>query len=162
MKRKYKEFLYNFDLLGITPQLKIFNKNTYKTIFSSILSIGIIFLSISFFLYTLILYFHFDSPIVIYSKDNDRSTNRTFLIKDTLLLLLLVEPTNSSYKSINKTDGFFESFYVINDLYGNSIMKPLHLDSCKLGINLDNKYKEFIDDLGNNGLSINESFCVGQ
>ena len=162
MKKRYKNFLYNFDLIGITPQLKIFTKSTYKTIFSSILSIGILFLSILFFIYTMVIYFNFDNPIVIYSKDNDRSTNRTFLIKDTLLLLLLVEPSTSSFKSINKSDGFFESFYVTNDLYGNSTMKPLKLDSCKLGINLDIKYKEFIDELGNNGLSLNESFCVGQ
>ena len=160
MNRKFKNFLYNFDLIGITPQLKIFNKNTYKTIFSSILSILIIIFSFSFFLYTLIIYFHFDNPIVIYSKDNDKSTNRTFLIKDTLLLLLLVEPTSSTFIPINKSEGFLESIYVTIDLSGNYIMMPLALDSCKLGINVDIKYKEFIDELGDNGLLLNDSFCI--
>ena len=163
MNRKYKNILYTFDLIGITPQLKIFNRSTYKTILSSILSIGIILLSFSFFLYTLIIYFHFDNPVVIYSKDNDKSTNRTFLIKDTLLLLLLVEPTSSSFKSINKSDGFFESIYVLIDLSGNYKMMPLTLDTCKLGTNVDIKYKEIIDEMGNNQLlSINESFCISQ
>jgi len=162
MNRKYKNILYTFDLIGITPKLKIFSKNTYKTIFSSILSIGIILLSFSFFLYTLIIYFRFDNPIVNYSKDNDKSTNRTFLIKDTLLLFFLVEPTTSSFKSISKSDGFFESLNVEIDLKGNYTMKPIVLDSCKLGINLDIKYKEFIDELGNNGLLINNSFCISQ
>ena len=163
MNRKYKNILYTFDLIGITPQLKIFNRSTYKTILSSILSIGIILLSFSFFLYTLIIYFHFDNPVVIYSKDNDKSTNRTFLIKDTLLLLLLVEPTISSFKSINKSDAFFESIYVAVDLSGNYKMIPLTLDTCKLGTNVDIKYKEIIDEMGNNQfLSINESFCISQ
>jgi len=111
----------------------------------------------------LIIYFHFDNPVVIYSKDNDKSTNRTFLIKDTLLLLLLVEPTSSSFKSINKSDGFFESIYVLIDLSGNYKMMPLTLDTCKLGTNVDIKYKEIIDEMGNNQLlSINESFCISQ
>ena len=163
MNRKYKSILYSFDLIGITPQLKIFNRSTYKTIFSSILSIGIILLSFSFFLYTLIIYFNFDNPIIIYSKDNDKSTNRTFLIKDTLLLLLLVEPKSSSFKSINKSDGFFESIYVTIDLSGNYTIIPLTLDTCKLGTNLDIKYKEIIDEIGNNNdLSLKESFCISQ
>ena len=30
-----KSFLYTFDLLGITPQMRIFNTNSYKSIISS-------------------------------------------------------------------------------------------------------------------------------
>ena len=162
MNRKYKNILYTFDLIGITPQLKIFNKSTYKTILSSIISIAIIFLSISFSLYSIILYFKFDNPIIIYSKANDKSTNRTFLIKDTLLVLLLVEPISNKFKYANKSEVWFESIYSEIDPYGNYIEKPLILDSCKLGINLDIKYKEFIDDIKDTGFLLNESYCISQ
>jgi len=160
MNRKYKNILYNFDLIGITPQLKIFNKSTYKTILSSIISIVIILISISFSLYSIILYFKFDKPNVIYSKDNDKSTNRTFLIKDTLLLLLLVEPISMSFKYLNRSEIWLESIYLEIDPFGKFISKPLTLESCKLGINLDIKYKGFIDEFGDTGFLLNESFCV--
>ena len=162
MNRKYKSILYTFDLIGISPQLKIFNKSTYKTILSSIISIAIILLSISFSLYSIILYFKFDNPIIIYSKANDKSTNRTFLIKDTLLVLLLVEPISNTFKYINKSEVWFESIYSEIDPYGNYIEKPLILDSCKLGINLDIKYKEFIDEIKDTGFLLNESYCISQ
>jgi len=152
--------VYNFDLIGITPQLKIFNKSTYKTILSSIISIVIILISISFSLYSIILYFKFDKPNVIYSKDNDKSTNRTFLIKDTLLLLLLVEPISMSFKYLNRSEIWLESIYLEIDPFGKFISKPLTLESCKLGINLDIKYKGFIDEFGDTGFLLNESFCV--
>ena len=110
----------------------------------------------------MIIYFHFENPIVIYSKDNDKSTNRTFLLKDTLLLFFFVEPTTSSFKSINRRDVFFESINVEINSRGNYIMKALTLVPCEFGINLDTKYKEFIDELGSNELLLNESFCISQ
>ena len=48
MLNKAESLLYEFDLIGITPQLLIFKNKRYKTFFSSILSILIIFISIIF------------------------------------------------------------------------------------------------------------------
>ena len=45
MLTKISNILYNFDLIGPSPQLYIFNNNRYKTFFSFIISVTIIFLS---------------------------------------------------------------------------------------------------------------------
>ena len=98
MFNNYKSFLYLFDLLGIVPQLRVLNYENYKTIFSSFLSIIILLISIAFSIYSFVIYLKFENPNVIYSKDNDKTTNRTILIKDTLLMFSLID---SSFKTIN-------------------------------------------------------------
>ena len=54
MIAKISDILYNFDLIGPSPQLYIFNNNKYKTIFSLIVSLIIILFYFQFSL----LFFH--------------------------------------------------------------------------------------------------------
>ena len=82
----YKSCLYAFDLLGIKPELRIFNNNSYKSVLSSFTTIIIFLICIAFSIYSIIIYCKFDNPSVIYYKDNDKITNRTLLLKDTLLM----------------------------------------------------------------------------
>ena len=98
MEEGYKKYLYIFDLLGKPPQLRIFNHEKYKSSLTSILSIILFAFSIVFTIYSLIDFFKYKNPNVIYSKDNDKTTNRTILIKDTLLMFSLID---SSFKTIN-------------------------------------------------------------
>ena len=51
MNKKIKLLLYYFDFTGVTPQFRILNYDSYRSIFSSILSILII-------LFSIILLFH--------------------------------------------------------------------------------------------------------
>ena len=44
MLAKFTDILYNFDLIGPNPQLYIFNNNRYKTFFSFIISLTLIYL----------------------------------------------------------------------------------------------------------------------
>ena len=53
MLKKCKLFLYSIDAIGTRPQLFIFNNKRYKSIFSSLTSLFIIFISIIFVIYSL-------------------------------------------------------------------------------------------------------------
>ena len=94
MNLNYKEILFTFDLLGKKPQLRIFNYNSYKTLFSSLTSIIILLICIAFSIYSIVIYSKFENPSVTYSKDNDKITPRTILIKDTLLMFKFVETSS--------------------------------------------------------------------
>ena len=83
---KCKNILYFFDILGLKPKLRIFNNDNYRSTYSSILSIIVIFLGLSFTVYSLIVYFNYVNPSIVYSKDNDKSTSRSILLSEALLL----------------------------------------------------------------------------
>ena len=93
MVNKCQSIFYFFDLFGTSPELYIFNNNRYKTIFSSILSIITIIFSIFFALYSLIIFFKYDSPIISYSKGNDKKIKREFFLKDSFLMFELIDST---------------------------------------------------------------------
>ena len=99
MKKRCKAFLYFFDFIGTSPELYVFNNTRYKTIFSSILSIIIILFSSFFTIYSLIEFFKYESPIISYSKGNDKNTKRELFIKDSFLMFELFD--SSSSKIIN-------------------------------------------------------------
>ena len=86
-------FLYKFDLIGIIPQLFIFQNNRYKSTFSLITSINILLFSIIFTIYSIVQYLQFDSPIIVYSKGNDEKTKREVFLKDTLFMFQLLYST---------------------------------------------------------------------
>ena len=99
--------LYFCDILGLEPKLRIFDLDTYKSTFSSILSIIILFLAATFTVYSLIVYFNYVNPSIVYSKDNDKSTSRSIQISETLLMLGLYE--NSKFSVVQKDDAFIEA-----------------------------------------------------
>ena len=49
-------FLYNFDIIGPNPKLYIFNKERYQSVFSLVISLVILIISIDFILYYLVDY----------------------------------------------------------------------------------------------------------
>ena len=107
----FKSILYFCDILGLEPKLRIFGNDNYKSTFSSILSIIIIFLSATFTIYSFIVYFNYINPSIVYSKDNDKSTRRTIQIKDALLLLGFYE--NTHFSVVDKKDAFIEAEYIL-------------------------------------------------
>ena len=98
---KFGKILYNFDLIGPSPQLYIFNNKRYKTFFSFIISIIIILFSVLFTIDSLNEYFKYESPIITYTKGNDKSTKRKILLKDTFLMFQLIDST--SYNHIDNS-----------------------------------------------------------
>ena len=56
MLQKARNFIYNFDIIWPSPKLYIFNKETYQTVFSLILSMLIIISSFIYILYSVVDY----------------------------------------------------------------------------------------------------------
>ena len=157
MIAKISGILYNFDLIGPTPQLYIFNNNRYKTIFSFIVSLIIILFSIFFTIFSIVQYFKFESPIISYTKGNEKSTKREFLLKDTFLMFRLID--SSSIKRINESNAYFESSYVT--IYDNGKLEngSLKIEKCELGKNIDLKFKDFIIGKSNFGIPVEDFYC---
>ena len=159
MVNKCQSILYFFDLVGTSPELYIFNNTRYKTIFSTILSIIAILFSVFFTLYSLINFFKYESPIISYTKGNDKKTKREFFLKDSFLMFDLVDST--SIESINNSIAYFESYYRI--FYENGTFEEgnIEVKRCELGKNIDIKYKDFIEDKSNFGRPLEEFYCFG-
>ena len=158
MPKKMKDYLYIFDLLGNPPKLRIFNEDNYKSIFSSILSILLIIASIIFSIYSLIDYLEYKNPVVVYSKDNDKSTNRTILLNETLIILGLID--SNSFVRVNKSVAYFESEMRIT--YNNKTNKniSLTLENCEFGKNIDSKYMNTLNEI--NSDEINQYYCFSK
>ena len=75
MTIKIKSLLYKFDFIGLIPQFRILEETRYKSVFSSFLSIAVIFFSIAFAVYSFIDYLH-QNPQLLYYKNNDRQKFR--------------------------------------------------------------------------------------
>ena len=159
MVNKCQSILYFFDLVGTSPELYVFNNTRYKTILSSTLSIIIILFSVFFTLYSLIEFFKYESPIICYSKGNDKKTKREFFIKDSFLMFQLIDST--SFESINNTIAYFESYYRIIYENGTFEVGNIEVERCEFGKNIDIKYKDFIEDKTNFGRPLEEFYCFG-
>jgi len=120
---KCKQILYLCDIIGLKQKIMIFNKEKYKSTFSAILSIIIVFFALSFIVYSLIVYFNYANPSIVYSKDNDKSTSRSIILNDALLLFGLYE--NSNFQTIDENDAFIEGEYVIDFNNGSNYKENL-------------------------------------
>ena len=157
MLTKLCNILYNFDLIGPSPQLYIFNNKRYKTIFSFIISLIIILFSVFFTIFSLVQYFKFESPIISYTKGNDKSTRREFLLKDTFLMFQLIN--SASINHIDESIAYFESSYTTIYDDGKVENGNLIIEKCELGKNIDLKFKDFIVGKSNFGRPIEEFYC---
>ena len=131
-----KPILYKCDFLGITPQLKILNENSYKSIFSSILSIIIIIFSIVFISYSFSEFIE-QNPNVEYYKNNDYTTNKTFEISDSLLMFRFFFLCTENYSADYNLE-----INILNQKY--TAHKKLSFETCELGKNINIKYSDMI------------------
>ena len=126
-------FLYNFDILGPNPKLYIFKSEKYKSLFSLIISLIIIFLSFIFILYSLIIYFKFDKPTISYTKSNDLNEERKIFLKNSIIMFQYLSFYDS--KRIDESIAYFHAEY--RAIYDNGTTRNIDLkvESCKLGKN---------------------------
>ena len=158
MKNKYKSFLYNFDLIGESPQLLIFGNNRYKSTFSSFISIIISLFSLAFIIISLIEYFKYESPIVNFSKSSDDITERTISLKDTFLMFQLIDSTTS--KKIEDSIAFFNGDYKIIYDNGTYYKEELYIEKCEFDKNINERYKKILIKKLNFGRPIEEFYCI--
>jgi len=107
----------------------------------------------------LVEFFKYDSPIISYSKGNDKKTKREFFLKDSFLMFQLIDST--SVESINNSIAYFTSDYRIIYENGSLEVGDLEIERCELGKNIDIKYKDFIEDKSNFGRPLEEFYCLG-
>ena len=152
---KCKNILYLCDILGLQPKLRIFDKDNYKSTYSAILSIIVIFLGLSFTVYSLIVYFNYANPSIVYSKDNDKSTSRSILLSDALLLFGLYE--NTHFSVVDNNNAFIDGEYVIDFNNGSEYKENLIFEKCEYGENIDIKHKEYLSNY-----NISEYHCISK
>ena len=162
MINNFKSFLFLFDLVGTSPQLLIFNEKRYKSILSSLISIIIIFASISFAIFSLTEFLKYNSPIVGYSKANDEKTNRNYLLKNLLLLFQITDKIDTmAFNTINDSIASYEGFYTIMYNNGSILNIPLEIEKCELGKNINLKYKDLAYSNSTFGRKLEEFYCIG-
>ena len=141
MLNKVINFLYNFDIIGPSPKLYIFNKERYQSIFSLILSVLIIFLTIIFILYSLINYIENERPTVLYSKSNDKNEKREMYLNESLIMLQLVD--FNTFKKLDESIAYLNAEDISIYDTGESETLKLKAKHCKLGENLNSRYEEY-------------------
>ena len=141
MSNKILEFIYNFDVIGPSPKLYVFNKERYQNIFSLVLSIIIILVAIAFILYSIINYVKNDRPSVVYSKSNDIIEPREIYLKDMLIMFQL---TDRFQKKIDESIAHLESIYSEIFDNGNYNFSVLNVEKCKPGENMNIKYEKLL------------------
>ena len=145
-----KLFFYSFDFIGIVPQFRIFNYDSYKSIFSTIISIIITISSIVFTIYSIIDYIKFNNPSISYLIRFDNALNNTIFLKDTLFMFRAFR----TYLDSKETDLNYIGYY-----FSNFKNIELNIEHCQIGKNINIKYK---DDLEKNKYidKINKYYCI--
>ena len=155
---KIQSFLSTIDLIGIIPQLYIFNNNKYNSFLSSIISFIILLFSIFFALFSLNDYLKYQNPFVIYSKANDMNTGRSVPLKDLFLMFQIVESTG--LETINKSIAFYEAEYLIIYNNGSYINFPIEIENCNKDKHPNSYYKELIYNYAGFGKTVSDFYCI--
>ena len=156
MIEKLKSFLYKFDLIGASPQLLIFKNKRYKSVLSLSSSFLIIILSLIFSIFSISEYLKFDSPSIIYARNNDEETERSVFLNETPLMFQMV---NSSTIDVGDSVAFFQADYFI--IYDNGTLfgSLLNIENCEVGKNINLKYLDFFEEKFKFGRKIEDFYC---
>ena len=146
-----KQILKKCDFIGAIPEFRILNETRYKSIFSSILSILLIIFSIFFVIYSFVDYLN-QNPKVEYYKNNDNSTNKTYVLSDSLLMF---KP------SFLCTYNFYLNPIIDFISYNGKESEHFTVEPCQLGKNLNLKYKEVIEKFEKvENLKLEDFYCI--
>ena len=156
MIEKCKSFLYKFDLIGANPQLLIFKNKRYKSILSSSISILIIILSLIFAIFSINEYLKFDSPSIIYVKNNDEETERSIFLNETPLMFQMVD---LYIDNVGDSVASFNADYLTIYDNGTILRSWLTIENCELGNNIDSKYIDFFEKKFKFGRKIEDFYC---
>ena len=146
---KAKFFLYRFDFIGAVPQFRILTYDSYKNVFSTILSITIIISSIGFTIYSIIDYIQFSNPSISYLKKND---NDTIFLKNNLFMFKVYGECN--YPITYNLTFIYNVSYVFGD--GKRII--LNIEPCEIGKNINIQFKDDLEKKYKD--RINEFYCI--
>ena len=133
MLKKDQNRIFIFDIYGMsTAKLNVFNgKNKTKS--GLIISFIFISFSIAYALYTLIDYFKYSAPSVIYFKENDQDTNKTIDMKEPFLFGIYYN--DYGMIPVNESDIIFESLYLKYSKDDFEITTK-NIEKCEYGKNI--------------------------
>ena len=117
----------------------------------------IILFSIAFSIFSLIEYLKYKNPNVIYSKNNDKETERIFYLKDFLLVFQLMDMM--TYNTIDNSTGYYQGYYGTLFINGTIQISPLAIERCELGKNINNTYKDLVSD-NTYGRKLEDFYCI--
>ena len=153
MESKFDSFLFQLDILGPEPKLNVFGDDKYKTKFSAICSIIVIAMLIAWTIYSIVDYFEYQNPTIVYFKDNDKETNRTVNIQDSLMFTTY---DVFEHVALDESKIYFEAMYIIQK--DNEIeYVELSVERCEIGKNIDEEYADQLS-----GVSIGEYYCIDE
>ena len=117
----------------------------------------IILFSIAFFIFSLIEYLKYKNPNIIYSKNNDAETERTFYVKDFFLVFQLIDMM--TFNTIDNSTGYYQGYYGTLFINASLEFSPLVIERCELGKNINIKYKDLVTD-NTYGKKLEEFYCI--
>ena len=153
MESKFDSILFKLDILGPEPKLNIYGDDKYKTKFSSICSIIVIAILIAFTIYSIVDYFEYKNPSIVYVKDNDKEVNRTVNVQDSLMFAVSDVSENTV---IDESKIYFEASYV-KVISGKTEYLPLTVERCEFGKNINQNYKEKLSDY-----DVEHYYCIAE
>ena len=152
MFKKNKNFIFAFDIYRMSAEINTFNGDN-KTKGGLVVSFIFIALSILYALFTLINYFKYSTPSVIYFKENEQNTIKEFDMNDPFMIGLYIDAF-----PINESDINIQSYYMKYSLSGNDTeVYPINFEKCEYGKNVDVKYKDKLS-----SSRIDEMYCISE
>lgn len=154
MESKFDSVLFKLDILGPEPKLNVFGDDKYKSKFSSICSIIVIALLVAWTIYSIVDYFEYQNPTIVYFKDNDKETNRTVNIQDSIMFTIL---DISDDAAIDESKIYFEALYIIQKSGSEMEVIPLTVERCEIGKNVDKEFEEQLS-----GFRLEQYYCIAE
>lgn len=115
----------------------------YKSKFSSICSIIIIALLTAFTIYSIVEYFKYESPSIVYFTDNDDESNRTASVQDSIMFSVY-DYLSDSFLTEGQVN--FDAVYV-ETIGQDTYYRWLEVEKCELGKNIKQEYKDKLSDI---------------
>ena len=100
----------------------------------------------------------FQSPIVAFSKDSDLNTERQIMLKDIFLMIQIVDSSTLNY--VNDSVAYLKAQFT--EIYDNGNISgiPLEIEKCKIGKNINIKFKDIIEDKYKFERTIEDFYCI--
>ena len=139
---KKTSYFYKIDFLTSPPTFTLNSKDNHKTAWGALISILSLIGSLIFITYNLAIYFKHKEPLLIYSKDGSMDKYISIDFAESLFLLKIAD--SYTFDPINETDAFLSGMLITEFYKGGTDAKNLNFSKCKLGKNINMKFKNTI------------------
>ena len=139
---KKTSYFYKIDFLTSPPTFTLNSKDNHKTAWGALISVLSLLVSFIFIIYNLIKYIKHKEPLLIFSKDGSMDKHISIDIAESLFLLKIAD--SYTFDPINETNAFLSATLITEFYKGGTETKNLNFSKCKLGKNINMKFKNTI------------------